>query len=338
MLNIYRAALRFSLAAIFLVVLAGAVVRMSGSGMGCPDWPKCFGYYIPPTNTEQVLFTPENDYKKGQMIVHSEKLWKAKSSFTSSETFDAKNWEEYTKHDYAIFNPLHTWIEFINRLLGAFSGIPVLIVALTSFQFIKRKPILTFLGVFTLLMLLFQAWLGKLVVDGNLIPNSITIHMFGALVIVALLIAQIFLSVKTQRFELPKKFKSLTLILIILIAVQVVLGTQVREEVDYLFKDDVLRANIIDELSIKFLIHRSISQLILIIALYMVWKLKGFLPPNILFWLKTHLVLIVAIIFTGVLLNYFGFVAWAQPVHLLLGFGVFATIFWFWLNLSGRKA
>ena len=100
---------------VYLVILAGALVRMTGSGMGCPDWPKCFGYYIPPTDQKELEFTPNKAYDKGQVIIKNEGLLVAKSDFTAAASFSENNWEAYTKHDYAIFNPAHTWIEYINR-------------------------------------------------------------------------------------------------------------------------------------------------------------------------------------------------------------------------------
>ena len=59
---------------------------------------------------------------KGEVIIVNESLRVASTDFTSSSSAtQTDNWEAYTKHDYAVFNPTHTWIEFINRLLGAFS-------------------------------------------------------------------------------------------------------------------------------------------------------------------------------------------------------------------------
>ena len=111
-----------ALVLVYLVIVAGALVRMTGSGMGCPDWPKCFGYYIPPTDIKELLYQPNHNYSTDQVIIKDSKLWVANHDFISTSTFENKQWRPYTKHDYAIFNAVETWIEYINRLAGAVAG------------------------------------------------------------------------------------------------------------------------------------------------------------------------------------------------------------------------
>ena len=75
----FRKIAKTSLVLVYMVIIAGAVVRMTGSGMGCPDWPKCFGYLIPPTSEEQITWKPNTDFKKGYIIIKDE----SKSLFNS---------------------------------------------------------------------------------------------------------------------------------------------------------------------------------------------------------------------------------------------------------------
>src|SRR5271163_4752994 len=44
-----------ALGALTLIVLTGAAVRLTGSGLGCPTWPKCYGDVYPPLNTHAVI-------------------------------------------------------------------------------------------------------------------------------------------------------------------------------------------------------------------------------------------------------------------------------------------
>jgi len=44
-----------ALGALTLIVLTGAAVRLTGSGLGCPTWPKCYGNVYPPLNTHAVI-------------------------------------------------------------------------------------------------------------------------------------------------------------------------------------------------------------------------------------------------------------------------------------------
>ena len=165
---------------------------MTGSGMGCPDWPKCFGYYIPPTEAEALEWKPERDYQKGQVIIREEKLEVAQRDFTSTKVYNPSNWEAYTKHDYALFNPWHTWIEYINRLLGALAGLAVLVMAAFSLGYFRNNKLFPLLSFLIVLGMGFQAWLGKTVVDSNLSPYKISLHMGMALLIVLGLIFLLF--------------------------------------------------------------------------------------------------------------------------------------------------
>ena len=234
MKNKFRKLSKISLTLIYLVIVAGAIVRMTGSGMGCPDWPKCFGYYIPPTDSKQLLFKPNNYYEKGMMVLlDDEAFLVAKKDFTSKDLFDATNWKVYSKHNYVSYDPVHTWVEYINRLIGVLSGIPILIFSILSFWFWKKNKWIPIISMLTLFGMGFQAWLGKTVVDSNLAPYKITVHMVMALLIVTFILYLIFASKSGYKRQIyHKKFYKIIVFAIILSLIQIVLGTQVREFVD----------------------------------------------------------------------------------------------------------
>ncbi len=53
--RLYATVALVALAALALIVLTGAAVRLTGSGLGCPDWPKCYGGTVPPLETHAVI-------------------------------------------------------------------------------------------------------------------------------------------------------------------------------------------------------------------------------------------------------------------------------------------
>ena len=321
---------RLSLVLVYLVILAGATVRMTGSGMGCPDWPKCFGYYIPPVEQSQVLFQPNSKYKKGEMIIfNDEKLLVAKSNFSSSDLIDLKNWDTYEKHDYIIFNPVHTWIEYINRLIGALSGIPILLFTIISVVYFKKYKHLTFVSILTVLCMGFQAWLGKTVVDSNLAPFKITFHMLMALLIIALLIYLVNSSSK-YAIKRNKIFTNFLFAAIVLTLIQIVLGTQVRQFVDEQANIYYDKHQWFNEIPMVYEYHRSFSLVVITVnfgLFYMNKKLN--LGNN---YITYVIVLLFIEALSGVVMFYFDFPFGSQTIHLFIASLIFGFQFFILLQ------
>src|SRR6056300_669134 len=334
----YNLFLRTSLVLVYLVIAAGSIVRMTGSGMGCPDWPKCFGYLIPPTERAQLDWKAQHPYEKGQVIIVEESLRVAPKDFISGTEFQAENWEAYTRHDYAIFNPTHTWIEFINRLLGALAGLATLLLFISSIFRFKRDRLASLISFLIILGMGFQAWLGKTVVDSNLLPFKITIHMGMALLLVLLLV-YLLARVNDSKPTLPGSFsfKVWLAVGLLLTLVQIGMGTQVRQFVDdqmHLWGLDAA-SKWLSEAPFLLYFHRSFSLLVFAVhglLFYKLWQNK-YLPPVFL----NILLLIGLEILTGIWMYYFDFPFSSQPLHLVFASLLFGAQSYFMIRLIQQE-
>ena len=333
-----RFLLHATLTVIYLVIIAGAVVRMTGSGMGCPDWPKCFGYYIPPTEAEALEWKPDQNYRKGQVIIREEKLEVAQRDFISTELYNPSNWEAYTKHDYALFNPWHTWIEYINRLLGALAGLFTLALFISTLTEPKKNKKHIVIAGLVLFGILFQAWLGATVVYSVLNPLKITLHMLMALVLVALLFylkAQIDQE-QPETSEL-KRHRLMLITALSLTLIQVLFGTQVRQSVDHFIDDGNPIATWIQNAPVLFYIHRSFSILVLLVNGILFYRLRKTSAFYFTYY-QVVLGLILIEIGTGIAMSYFEFPFSSQPLHLVIASLLFGVQAYLVMKTSGRLA
>ncbi len=329
----FLTAAKVTLILVYIVIVAGALVRMTGSGMGCPDWPKCFGYYIPPTDIAELTWSAGRSFESGQVIIKDETLLVAIDDFTTGDQFESKHWRQYTKHDYAIFNPTHTWIEYINRLAGALAGIATIVMAIFSFGFRKTNKQIVILSWLAVFLMGFQGWLGATVVYSVLNPIKITLHMLVALIIVALLIYVIWkVNAKCAFVKYDKLFSGLLLTTLILTLVQVILGTQVREFVDE--QVNIVGYNqmelVMQNPDITFYFHRSFSIIIFLLNLYLFVRNRKL----VLGYEKMNAVgfLLVIEILSGIAMYYFDFTFGSQAIHLVIASLLFGVQFYLWLE------
>lgn len=287
---------------IYALILVGGVVRATGAGMGCPDWPKCFNQWIPPTAESQL----PADY---QTI--------------------------YADRGYAetTFNVRKTWTEYLNRLLGVFTGFTILLTLIFSTPFRRNNPMVFWLSLAGFILVGVQGWLGSRVVASNLNPGMITIHMLLAQVIVGLLIWSLLkamlsspLSGSGTQTRLPKDVLNLpkwvfpVLVLATLAGLaQLVIGTQVREGVDLIAKqsNNENRHLWIDNLPLVFSFHKWLALPLTVFNGWLIYELLGRTQPGLLRSLTLGLAFVFgATVVMGLSMDRLHLPMFAQPLHL----------------------
>lgn len=327
--------------AVYLLILVGGIVRSTGSGMGCPDWPKCFGQYIPPTSLEQL---PQN-YKEIYAEKRREKNLRLVGFLKAIGMHEAA---ERVQNDESIyieedFDVRKTWIEYLNRLLGVLIGLLIFVTFISSLAYLRVKPLVPVLSFAAMLLVGFQGWIGSIVVSTNLLQGMITLHMFLAILQVLLMAYTAEMARKTQISEptpKPKIGKWVWILLwlnLLLSLGQVLLGTQIREQIDETARAIANRSAWIEKLDMRFYIHRSYSLLLIALNVFLLFKLQKITKAyftNIRFLYRLLLVVLVLSTLTGAIMAYFAVPAFAQPLHLVLAAAMMGLEWQIYLRLQ----
>ncbi len=314
-----KTALAALLATIFLIYV-GAIVRATGSGLGCPDWPKCWGELIPPTSLDQVDFDKLN-----------------------IEKFQKKNPSITRESLAAEFNPVHVWVEFINRLVSLPVGLFTLSTFLLSFQFLRKQKRVFFGSFAALALVLTNAILGAIVVSSGLKPGVITLHMALAIILICVFVYIIYRG--GQRLPSVKLgsqkglLRSTLIILFVACVVEGIMGSQVREITDELalkYKDTPRNVwhEILEQKGI-YLFHRSFSWVILVLGIFLFTKTRNANGDLAQLSIKVTFGVILAQMVLGVLMSHVSVHPVVQVLH--IGLSSILIVALFWLILTSRE-
>ena len=314
-----KTALAALLATIFLIYV-GAIVRATGSGLGCPDWPKCWGELIPPTSLDQVDFDKLNIEK-----------FKKKNPSITRESLAAE------------FNPVHVWVEFINRLVSLPVGLFTLSTFLLSFQFLRKQKRVFFGSFAALALVLTNAILGAIVVSSGLKPGVITLHMALAIILICVFVYIIYrggqrlpsVNLGSQKGLL----RSTLIILFVACVVEGIMGSQVREITDELalkYKDTPRNVwhEILEQKGI-YLFHRSFSWIILVLGIFLFTKTRNANGDLAQLSIKVTFGVILAQMVLGVLMSHVSVHPVVQVLH--IGLSSMLIVALFWLILTSRE-
>ncbi len=320
-----------TLCCLVLLIFVGAIVRVTGSGLGCPDWPTCWGCLIPPTQAQQID-VQKLDLEKFKR--HAARHGIDPETITQDTILES-------------FDPVHTWIEFINRLTSLPLGLAALMLALFSFAAKRHRRWMIFLSWVSLLDVIANAVMGAMVVRSGLKPGIITAHLALAFLLIIVLVSVIWLT-RSQgglAASTPVSNKSrllwVSLIFFGCLFGEGILGSQVREQTDQLIKvtesadndsgEKADRSVWIESLekTLVYKIHRSFSWTLLATGLLIfVWSRKltsiSANEPKII------LAIVLAMMIMGIIMAHIAVFQVVQVLH--VGFtSILLAVTWHWI-------
>jgi cytochrome c oxidase assembly protein subunit 15 len=172
----------------FDLVLFGAFTRLTDSGLGCPDWPGCYGSASP--------------------LGARAHIDAAQTAMPSGPVTHGK-----------------AWIEMVHRYLASAVGLLILVLAVASWREARRNPqaVSPWWATLSLVWVCLQGAFGALTVTMKLYPAIVTLHLLGGIGLLALLAAQGEVY-RPRPLALPTGLRRAVLLLFALSVLQVALG------------------------------------------------------------------------------------------------------------------
>ncbi len=340
----------FTCSSVFLLFFFGGLVRATGSGMGCPDWPKCFGLWAPPTcecklpgNYQQIFLE-----KRLQKVERFAKVLTSLGMQSSAEKLRSDKSIQQPEE----FHPVKAWIEYINRLFGVLSGLFAMVYFGMAVLFRGRIESGKGWGLVGLFLLLVNGWLGSLVVATNLLPGVVTLHFLLSFLCLFAYMVSLHKAGSFQFEGLSVLSRKQWFWLWLSVFFVVIIGAWSREQVDTLRMADALYVDgdtagflgwgMLDVFAMDWLfaLHRYMPFVVLG---WMIWlmrqqTLNGVSVPRSMSNPFMAIAILCAIqIALGVIHIWFVVPAWAQVAHVVVGSALITYIFAVYLA-SGVKS
>lgn len=332
---------RVTIVILYIVILAGGVVRSTGSGMGCPDWPKCFNRLIPPTDVSQLPADYEQEYIDGRAEKNERFASYLEKLGFREQASKIRNDDSILEHEE--FNAAKTWTEYVNRLAGATLGIFLLLCVVFSMAYWRFRKRIFFFSLLNVVLVVFQAWMGSVVVSTNLTPWVITIHMVLALVILLISIYTYFQArvIRDRGILLNQSsawIKWLAVLILIVTFVQVIIGTDIRESIDVISAslEGQNRHLWIEQLGASYAWHRELALVSFVLSLLLFFTIRSRFAGDSeqSKMINIMMALMVLQIISGLVLGYMGMPAYMQTVHLVLATLTFGAQYYIILLLT----